>query len=162
MGGPHQGTSRVMNIAGRMAHERERLIGMSNEERAWRAKFVDSQILDPSEPVVPKNYYKERYNPIRRFYRFPLDQLERMLVPRLGVGPAYVIRGFIGKSILSILGIYGAWYYFKYNTGTWMRKSGWRVTQTHNTILPWDKDFENFKRKKANEYATLRFEKSPI
>lgn len=75
------GGARVMSLAGRMARERERLIGMTDEERAWRAKFLKSQILAPEEPIVPKGFEKELYNPLRRFYRTPLDALQKALTP---------------------------------------------------------------------------------
>ena len=74
------GGVKVMGIQGRMARERERMIGMTDAERAWRAKWVKDQVLH-GEPIVPKDYYKARYNPIRRFYRAPLDMLESSLTP---------------------------------------------------------------------------------
>lgn len=70
-----------MGIAGRMVRERERLLGMSKEERAWRAQWVKDQHLAPNEPVHVPEYWKERYNPIRRFYRAPLDGLYSALKP---------------------------------------------------------------------------------
>ena len=77
------GGVRPMAIEGRMARIRERCIGMTNEERAWRAKWVKDQILEFDEPKIPEHYYKERYNPIRRFYRAPMDAFERALVPAM-------------------------------------------------------------------------------
>jgi len=70
-----------MSIERRMARERERMIGMTDEERAWRKKWLDAQKLAPDEPMVPKNYYKEMYNPIRRFYRAPMNKFQDMLTP---------------------------------------------------------------------------------
>lgn len=72
-----------MGIAGRMVRERERLLGMSTEERAWRAQWVKDQHLAPNEPVHVPEYWKERINPIRRFYRAPLDGLYNALKPVL-------------------------------------------------------------------------------
>jgi NADH dehydrogenase (ubiquinone) 1 beta subcomplex subunit 6 len=74
------GGVKVMGIQGRMSSERERMLGMTESERAWRAKWVKDQILH-DEPIIPPNYYKERYNVIRRFYRAPLDKLEATLTP---------------------------------------------------------------------------------
>lgn len=79
-GHSHSGGVKVMAIQGRMASERERMIGMTDAERAWRAKWIKDQELH-GEPIVPKDYYKERYNPIRRFYRFPLDKFEAAIAP---------------------------------------------------------------------------------
>jgi NADH dehydrogenase (ubiquinone) 1 beta subcomplex subunit 6 len=66
-----------------MVRERERLIGMTAEERAWRAQFLKDQHLAPNEPVHVSAYWKERYNPIRRFYRAPLDAVWKALTPSL-------------------------------------------------------------------------------
>lgn len=72
-----------MAIAGRMVRERERLLGMSADERAWRAQWLKDQHLAPNEPVHVPEYWKERYNPIRRLYRAPLDALHTALKPVL-------------------------------------------------------------------------------
>ena len=73
----------AMSIEGRMASERERCIGMTPEERAWRAQWLKDQILEPDEPTLPEGYYEARYNPIRRFYRAPMEKFERALGPKL-------------------------------------------------------------------------------
>lgn len=72
-----------MNIAGRMAVQRERLFGMSDAERAWRAQYLKDQHLAPHEPVEVPGVYEELYNPIRRFYRAPMDAVQRWLAPRV-------------------------------------------------------------------------------
>lgn len=70
-----------MAIAGRMVSERERLVGMSAEERAWRAQWLKDQRLAPHEPVhVPE---LNKLNPIRRFYSAPLNKVETILKPVL-------------------------------------------------------------------------------
>lgn len=77
------GGVRPMAIAGRMVSERERLLGMSAEERAWRAQWVRDQRLAPHEPVYVPELIKARFNPIRRFYRAPLDKVFTTLTPVL-------------------------------------------------------------------------------
>lgn len=77
-GASHSGGVKVMGIQGRMALQRERMLGMTDAERAWRAQWVKDQVLH-GEPVTPTDYYKQRYNVIRRFYRAPLDAFERQL-----------------------------------------------------------------------------------
>jgi NADH dehydrogenase (ubiquinone) 1 beta subcomplex subunit 6 len=73
-----------MSITGRVERERERLTGMSTEERAWRKKWLKDQILSPSEPRYVRALEKDYYNPIRRAYRFPLDFIfHRVLEPRI-------------------------------------------------------------------------------
>lgn len=72
-----------MAIARRMVSERERMIGMTDEERAWRKKWLEAQILAPEEPVIPNDYYKIMYNPIRRFYMFPMNKVQDMLEPKM-------------------------------------------------------------------------------
>lgn len=70
---------RPMAIERRMARERERLIGMTDEERAWRKKWLDAQKLAPEEPIIPEGYYKEMYNPFRRLYRAPMDMFQNKM-----------------------------------------------------------------------------------
>ncbi|XP_076177848.1 NADH dehydrogenase (ubiquinone) B17 subunit [Ptiloglossa arizonensis] len=153
------GGVRSINIAGRVASERERLIGMTDEERAWRARYLKSQILAPEEPIILKDSYKKTFNPIRRFYRAPLNVVENSLSQILGATPAFVIRNIIGKSIMGITAIYMAYYYSQYNTLTWMRKSGWKIILTNPATYPGSKS-SNIK--KPSEYTTRGFEKSPI
>lgn len=71
-----------MSITGRMVRERERLSGMTPEERAWRKQWLKDQVLSPNEPRYVREMEKEFLNPIRRFYRFPLDFIfHRVLQP---------------------------------------------------------------------------------
>lgn len=70
-----------MTIVRRVGRERERMLGMTDEERAWRKKWLDAQKLAPEEPVTPKGYYEEMYNPIRRFYSAPMNKVQNMLEP---------------------------------------------------------------------------------
>ncbi|XP_011496200.1 PREDICTED: uncharacterized protein LOC105360889 [Ceratosolen solmsi marchali] len=155
------GGVKVMGIQGRMGRERERMLGMTEAERAWRAKWVKDQILH-NEPIIPQNYYKERYNPIRRFYRTPLNKLEAALVPIAGFQTAQFTRHCIAKMGMLILGIYCAHYYMKYNRGNWTSKKGWKLTSSSIALYPGDPDFPNMKEKKPQDYATFGFENSPI
>lgn len=68
-------------IGGRLVRERERLRGMTDEERAWRKQYLKDQILSENEPRYVPEYWKERTNPIRRFYQWPLLQVENILTP---------------------------------------------------------------------------------
>lgn len=81
----HSETSGVkpFPIGGRMVRERERLHGMTNEERAWRKQYLKDQILTENEPRHVAEYWKERTNPIRRFYKAPLDLMHKALTPML-------------------------------------------------------------------------------
>ncbi|KAI4497063.1 hypothetical protein M0802_007809 [Mischocyttarus mexicanus] len=153
----------AISLGRRMARQRERLIGMTDEERAWRAQYLKDQILDPSEPVIPPNYYKERYNPIRRFYRAPMDKFENMLVPLVGPSIADGLRHITAKSIMGIIGVYATWYYFKYNRHDWTKSGGWRVSFSRTVQFPSDPDFPNVHIKcKGNEFSQYGFDKSPI
>lgn len=68
-----------MTIKRRVARERERMLGMTDEERAWRKKWLDAQKLAPEEPIVPKGMYKEMFNPFRRLYKIPMDKFQKSL-----------------------------------------------------------------------------------
>lgn len=72
-----------MTITGRVASERERCLGMTDVERAWRKQWLQDQILSSNEPVHVEEYWRERTNPIRRFYRKPLDVIFSSLTPVL-------------------------------------------------------------------------------
>lgn len=72
-----------MTICGRVASERERCIGMTDAERAWRKQWLKDQVLASNEPIHVEEYWKERLNPIRRFYRKPLDVFYDRLAPTL-------------------------------------------------------------------------------
>jgi NADH dehydrogenase (ubiquinone) 1 beta subcomplex subunit 6 len=70
-------------IGGRMVRERERCIGMTDQERAWRKQYLKDQILTKNEPKYVEAYWRERTNPIRRFYKAPLDMMHKALTPML-------------------------------------------------------------------------------
>lgn len=73
-----------MTIGGRMTRERERCIGMSPEERAWRAQWLKDQILTDREPVYVKELHEQFRNPIRRLYLRPLDKfILEPLIPKI-------------------------------------------------------------------------------
>lgn len=72
-----------MAIAGRVASERERCMGMTDVERAWRKQWLQDQVLAPHEPVHVPEYWNERTNIIRRIYRKPLDVIFSCLSPAL-------------------------------------------------------------------------------
>lgn len=127
-----------MNIGGRLIYERERLFGMTDDERAWRAKFVKDQHLSPHEPVEVPQAYKELHNPIRRFYRAPGENFQKWLNPRVGAKWAEFIRYAIGKGSLVVLGIYCGVYYMKYNTNSWEQHNAVRVYSNKPYVLPGD------------------------
>lgn len=76
-----KGGVKSFSLQGRLYRERERLIGMTPEERAWRAQWVKDQQLSKSEPIANPALYKELNNPIRRLYWIPLDTMARILTP---------------------------------------------------------------------------------
>ncbi|XP_006616146.1 uncharacterized protein LOC102675769 [Apis dorsata] len=151
---------KIMSIGGRVTSERERLIGMLEEEREWRARFLKSQNLAPDEPLMTKEYYKELYNPFRRLYKLPFNKFEALLSPLIGKTSAVVIRNTTSKLMMTIVGIYCGWYYFKYNTCTWMKQSGWRMIKTRDAAIPETKNYKGLEKLKA--FATNGFENSPI
>lgn len=72
-----------MSITGRMVRERERCIGMTDDERRWRAQWLKDQELTAREPVFVKEYQNALRNPVRRFYQYPMDIVRDRLVPFL-------------------------------------------------------------------------------
>ncbi|XP_044755827.1 uncharacterized protein LOC123314547 [Coccinella septempunctata] len=149
-----------MTIQGRLIRERERLVGMTDEERAFRAKFVKAQILSPNEPRVVPELYKEYNNPIRRFYKYPLNQFQKFLEPKVGPVLSLNIRYFTGKALLGLAIVYYSAYYFKYNGHDWTRKGGWKVTESKQAVLPGEPGYPKLSDKtKPSDFATKGFEK---
>lgn len=98
------GGVKPMTIIGRTGRERERLIGMTNEERLWRKTWLKDQILSADEPRYVPEYWKEIRNPIRRFYQAPLNVLHKALTPVMVLKyRLYNQRTFV--YIFNILGI---------------------------------------------------------
>ncbi|XP_044732795.1 uncharacterized protein LOC123295485 [Chrysoperla carnea] len=157
------GGVKPFSIAGRMVRERERLVGMTDEERAWRKQWLKDQELTAREPVMPKDFYKERYNPIRRLYRAPLNALQVALTGSLGAERAFRVRFWTGKFLLAAAGIYATAYYFKYNDNDWTRKGGWRVLKSRVAVNPGDEGYPKVSdRTKPSDYGTRGFEKATI
>lgn len=68
------GGVKPMSIAGRTVFQREREIGMTDEERKWRAQWLKDQHLTAREPVHVPELERQLRNPFRRLYRFPLGR----------------------------------------------------------------------------------------
>jgi len=155
----YTGGVKAMNISGRLIHEKERLYGMTPEEREWRKKWLRDQELTPREPIAAKYYDKDLMNPIRRMYRKPLDIVWfKLLEPMIGTTPALVGRVYSGKLFMTMWFVFGAYYYFKYNTNNWERCGGWRVVQSRVRVLPGDEGYPAGQTKtKGSEYAHRYF-----
>ncbi|XP_071454946.1 NADH dehydrogenase [ubiquinone] 1 beta subcomplex subunit 6 [Hetaerina americana] len=150
-------------IEGRMARERERLMGMTDEERAWRKQWLKDQELTAREPLYQAEQHPELFNPIRRAYRFPLDKVFGALTPALGEKRAMMARWWTGKILMSIFAVYSVTYYFKYNTNDWTRRGGWRVISTRPAVFPGDPGFPaKSERSLPSDYADRNFKSSVI
>jgi len=153
---------RPMSIVRRVARERERMLGMTDEERAWRKKWLDAQKLAPEEPVIPEGYYKQMYNPIRRFYMAPGNKFQTMMEPLMGKPAAYILRHTLTRLTAGIVGIYCIYYHLKYNRMNWMRNGGWKITVSRPKMYPDNKDLKALYKTKGNEFYVNGFDKSPI
>ncbi|XP_014482570.1 PREDICTED: uncharacterized protein LOC106748499 [Dinoponera quadriceps] len=153
---------RPMSIARRMIRERERMLGMTDEERAWRKKWLKAQILAPEEPVWSESLYKEMYNPIRRFYKWPWNRFQDMMEPVLSPQGAFLIRHFITKGAMGTAVLYWIYYHLKYGRMDWMKKSGWKIMVTRTIMYPDNKDLNALYKVKGNQFYVNGFDKSPI
>lgn len=152
------GGVKPMSIAGRLVSERERLVGMTDAERAFRAQWLKDQHLSPNEPYFVPEMYKETHNPIRRFYRAPLDKFRTMIEPMVGADRALKIRYFTGKFFMLAAFGYGATYYFKYNGHDWTKKGGWNVVQSRKSVLEGDPGYPQVSdRSKGSDYSDRGF-----
>ncbi|BES90508.1 unnamed protein product [Nesidiocoris tenuis] len=159
------GGVKPMFLQAKLSRERERLhgAGMTAEERAWRAQWIKDQHLSPNEPRYVPELERELKNPIRRFYRAPMDKLQNALVPKVGETYARVIRYCSAKFLFGIAGIYAAAYYFKYNANDWTRKGGWRVVPSRKAVYPGHPDYPaKPDRFVGADYAARGFKESPI
>jgi len=150
-------------IEGRMFNERERLLGMTKEERAWRMQWLKDQELSPEEPRFVPELYKELYNPIRRFYRKPLDYICTKLIPTIGIDRALIIRGVAPKILMLIGGVYLGHYYFKYNANDWTKKGGFTVSTTRPVTLPGAPNYHKLNvRTQPEDYADGGFKNRTV
>ncbi|XP_050310823.1 uncharacterized protein LOC126746555 [Anthonomus grandis grandis] len=153
------GGVKPMSIEGRLKDERERLLGMTDAERNLRKQWLKDQILSENEPRVVPEIYKATYNPIRRFYRYPMDQVEKALTPVLGLEKAQVFRGVTAKFGFMIMGAYWTWYYMKYNRNNWERRGGIRVKSTREPTMPGDPGYPHVPNMKPQDYMPRGFDK---
>ena len=109
------GGVKPMHLEGRGAMRRERLAGMTHEERLYRKQWLSDQVLTPREPVFNPKLWKEFRNPIRRFYRFPLDYFQNWATFKIGGFYAFAARSLIASFLIGYAGLHAALYYGKYN-----------------------------------------------
>ncbi|XP_066245077.1 NADH dehydrogenase [ubiquinone] 1 beta subcomplex subunit 6 [Euwallacea similis] len=152
------GGVKPMAIAGRFVNERERLLGMTDAERAFRKQWLKDQELSPNEPRVVPEIYKATHNPIRRFYRYPLNQYQNFLTPILGAERAAVWRYMTAKTTMFIVLVYAGYYTIKYHGNEWDRKTGWKVFSSRPIVLPGDPGYPKLSdRTKPSDYASRGF-----
>ncbi|XP_046388109.1 NADH dehydrogenase [ubiquinone] 1 beta subcomplex subunit 6 [Ischnura elegans] len=157
------GGVRPFPIEGRVGRERERLMGMTDEERAWRKQWLKDQELTPREPLYQSEDHPDLINPIRRVYRFPLDKAFGALAPVLGKERAMKTRWWTGKILLGLFSVYATAYYFKYNQNDWTRRGGWRVISARPSVYPGDPTFPaKSERSVPSDYADRKFKTSVI
>jgi len=159
----YTGGVRPMSIEGPTADVRYRLTSMTDIERQWRKQWLKDQILAPDEPRHVPELERELRNPIRRFYRWPMDTfVEKPLRKYIGEY-AYNVRWLTAKMTFMLLGAYYTFYYMKYNSRDWTSFGGWRIRQSRLVSLPGDADYPNLgTRTKPQDYNLMGFDKSPI
>lgn len=71
-----------MPIESRFEDERHRLSEDYNAKwKQYRIKYLQSLVLKREEPREVPQLRKLLYNPIRRFYQWPLNQYEKLVIP---------------------------------------------------------------------------------
>lgn len=69
-----------ISIEGRYRIDRARLgPNFTEADRQWRIKYIKSQDLHPNEPFEVPELERVHYNPIRRFYRVPMNLFENAI-----------------------------------------------------------------------------------
>lgn len=157
------GGATPMSIQGRYASERERLVGMTDVERAWRKQWLEDQILSPNEPKRVPELYTYTHNPIRRFYRWPLDQFGKALEPIFGPSKAALIRYTTGKFFIGIAGAYWFTYYFMYLKSDWTRRSGLTVLNARKICTEGDPGYPKVSdRTQPSDYYSKGFKNNTL
>jgi len=112
------GGVRPMNLEGLAWDDKYRLnVGMTDEERKWRAQFLKDQILAADEPIKVPGWNEARYNPLKRFFNAPTTWLWRKTVPYIGeirAGNSRIAVRIVTYWTMAMLGIY---YFFRYDNG---------------------------------------------
>lgn len=90
--GPSTETSGTLpiDLEGRHRFVRQRLTNMTDEERAFRRKFLHDQHLSQDEPVAVPEIYEQLNNPIRRAFRAPMNIFQEFLAPKIVSVPYYL------------------------------------------------------------------------
>ncbi|CAG0884032.1 unnamed protein product [Cyprideis torosa] len=131
-----------MSIIGRMKLEQDRLAGMNEVERAWRAQWLKDQELSHREPVFVPEYFAALNNPFRRNMKLPLDFFfKRVIEPIAGAPKAYFFRHLIGKGLVALGVMYVVYYEVKYNGKTFEQRAGQNMRWSPEAVLPGDPDF---------------------
>jgi len=151
------GGVKPMRLGTRLISERERCIGMTEEERLYRKQYLKDLELSPNEPRPVPEMYKFFYNPIRRLYRAPLEAMQVAITPILGAKRAYTVRYFTGKFAIGLFATYCAAYYFKYNANDWTRTGGWSVSHAKQSCFEGEEGYPFVPNKKPHEYADRGF-----
>ncbi|ENN73379.1 uncharacterized protein LOC109541990 [Dendroctonus ponderosae] len=152
------GGVKPMKIAGRFVNERERLAGMSDAERAWRKQWLQDQVLAPNEPRHVPEIYEATRNPFRRLYRWPMNQVMKVLVPVIGAEKAHTFRGVSSVLTLSVLAGYWLYYNYKYHSNEWQRSGGWKSYTARKAVLPGDPGYPAVSdRTQGADYASRGF-----
>lgn len=152
------GGVKPMKIAGRLVSERERLAGMTEAERAFRKQWLQDQVLAPSEPRHVPQIYEATHNPFRRLYRWPMNQLMKVVEPVLGAEKAHTLRGVTSVMTVTILLGYTAYYNYKYHGNEWQRFGGWKSYTSRQAILPGDPGYPAVsERTQGADYASRGF-----
>lgn len=115
----HMKTSKPFPIAGRYTSERERLAGMTDAERAWRAQWLKDQVLSHREPVHVPELEQELVNPIRRFYRAPLNMVESMMKP-IVVSDSEIVLSTLSDDVTTTnFAVLGSWIRCRFEIFLW-------------------------------------------
>jgi len=143
-------------------YERYRLAngGMTEADRALRRQWVMDQKLAPHEPVdIPA---LRPLNPIRRFYRVPMDLLFRGLAPVLGKSAADACRNVIPKAALFAAVFWAGVYQTQCNPSTWETDGGWHTFHTRRRFALGEEGFDKFTKEESSFFYNKGFNNRKI
>uniref|UniRef100_A0A914Y932 NADH dehydrogenase [ubiquinone] 1 beta subcomplex subunit 6 n=1 Tax=Panagrolaimus superbus TaxID=310955 RepID=A0A914Y932_9BILA len=124
-----------MSLELHMGNERVRTAGLTDAERAWRAKWLKDQHLHPDEPIHVDAVHRQ-LNPIRILYRWPWDKLyQHFLRPTFGVYYGTAIRVAAPKIMMGFLIFETMYYYWKYEARDWQHLRGIETNKKKETLV---------------------------
>lgn len=150
--GDHTSGTRFMWLESRFQYDRERLSPDFDQDwREYRAKYLHSLNLHPTEPIHVPEYETLTINPLRRFLQKPGNLFEKNFIYPFATNryTSSVTRWVISRYFASMLGFMFLYYNIRYNGRDWTKMGGIEVAKSKPKTFPGDGPHFPFKEYKT-------------